>query len=333
MTRGHRVLALSLLALSAASACRKKPEVAPPTPAPTPSPTCDQRCRDSIALADKRRADSVAAANAAREAAERERALATTKATLAAAVYFEYDSDELSGDARASLDAKLPILRANPGLAPPHRRQHGRARIGRVQPRPRPASRGVGQALPDRPGDRRRSARHRVVRRGAPGGHRVERGSVAHEPPRRVRDRGGRRRPGRAAMSGRRVGRAVATLSLVATSGCFATRSDMRVLQGDILNFRTESARADSARARQLAAVASALGTVGRFGACHERTARPLPGRHARRGASDPAAAAPDPGAHGAEPAAPAGDARRDGVAYAGAPRSRRRSRRSRAIP
>jgi peptidoglycan-associated lipoprotein len=116
MTRGHRVLALSLLALSAASACRKKPEVAPPTPAPTPSPTCDQRCRDSIALADKRRADSVAAANAAREAAERERALATTKATLAAAVYFEYDSDELSGDARASLDAKLPILRANPGL-------------------------------------------------------------------------------------------------------------------------------------------------------------------------------------------------------------------------
>jgi len=116
MTRGHRVLALSLLALSAASACRKKPEVAPPTPAPTPSPTCDQRCRDSIALADKRRADSLAAANAAREAAERERALATTKATLAAAVYFEYDSDELSGDARASLDAKLPILRANPGL-------------------------------------------------------------------------------------------------------------------------------------------------------------------------------------------------------------------------
>ncbi len=43
-------------------------------------------------------------------------ALAATKATLAAAVYFEYDSDELSGDARSTLDAKLPILRANPGL-------------------------------------------------------------------------------------------------------------------------------------------------------------------------------------------------------------------------
>lgn len=62
-------------------------------------------------------------------------------------------------------------------------------------------------------------------------------------------------------MSGRLV-RALAPLALVVTGGCFATRSDMRVLQGDILNFRTEAARADSARARQVAAVAAALGTV-----------------------------------------------------------------------
>ncbi len=59
-----------------------------------------------------------------------------------------------------------------------------------------------------------------------------------------------------------RVGRALAALSLVVTGGCFATRSDMRVLQGDILNFRTENARADSARARQIAAVAATLGSV-----------------------------------------------------------------------
>lgn len=76
-------------------------------------------------------------------------------------------------------------------------------------------------------------------------------------------------------MSGRRVGRAVATLSLVATGGCFATRNDMRVLQGDILNFRTESARADSARARQLAAVAASVGAVGdSVRATSERLAR-----------------------------------------------------------
>ncbi len=116
MTRGHRVLALSVLALAAISACKKKPETAVTPATPTPTPTCDQRCRDSIAAFEKRRADSIAAAAAAAEAAAKEAALRATRATLAAAVYFEYDSDELSGDARSTLDAKLPILRANPGL-------------------------------------------------------------------------------------------------------------------------------------------------------------------------------------------------------------------------
>ncbi|GMV11675.1 MAG TPA: tol-pal system protein YbgF [Gemmatimonadaceae bacterium] len=63
-------------------------------------------------------------------------------------------------------------------------------------------------------------------------------------------------------MTGRRLGRAGAAATLVLTAGCFATRNDMRILQGDILSFRTEAARADSARARQLAAVAASLGTV-----------------------------------------------------------------------
>lgn len=118
MTRGSRVIALSVIALVAVSACRKKPETTPtPGPSgPTPQPTCDQRCRDSISLAEKRRADSLAAANAAAEKAAYERAIAATKAALAAPVYFEYDSDELSGDARATLDSKLPIFRANPSL-------------------------------------------------------------------------------------------------------------------------------------------------------------------------------------------------------------------------
>lgn len=64
-------------------------------------------------------------------------------------------------------------------------------------------------------------------------------------------------------MTARRVSRAVALLALVHVTGaCFATRSDMRVLQGDILNFRTEALRADSARARQVAAVSATLGTL-----------------------------------------------------------------------
>ena len=51
-------------------------------------------------------------------------------------------------------------------------------------------------------------------------------------------------------------------LVAIATSGCFATRTDMRVLQGDILSMRTEAARADSARARQIATIATSLGVV-----------------------------------------------------------------------
>ncbi|MEO7965313.1 MAG: hypothetical protein ABIT38_15505, partial [Gemmatimonadaceae bacterium] len=59
----------------------------------------------------------------------------------------------------------------------------------------------------------------------------------------------------------RRAGRTLLLTPLVTifTSGCFATRTDMRVLQGDILAFRTEAARADSARARQIATVSSSL--------------------------------------------------------------------------
>ena len=37
-------------------------------------------------------------------------------ATLAAKVYFDFDRSDLRPDARSVLDAKLPILRANPGL-------------------------------------------------------------------------------------------------------------------------------------------------------------------------------------------------------------------------
>jgi tol-pal system protein YbgF len=44
--------------------------------------------------------------------------------------------------------------------------------------------------------------------------------------------------------------------------GCFATRSDMRILQGDILTLRQEQQRADSVRARQIAQVATSLAPV-----------------------------------------------------------------------
>jgi TolA-binding protein len=49
---------------------------------------------------------------------------------------------------------------------------------------------------------------------------------------------------------------------IVASSGCFATRNDVRILQEDILSFRTMQARADSARARQLSDITTTLNTT-----------------------------------------------------------------------
>lgn len=53
---------------------------------------------------------------------------------------------------------------------------------------------------------------------------------------------------------------APAALILV-SSACFATRNDVRILQEDIGSFRAMQARADSARARQLADISSTLNT------------------------------------------------------------------------
>ena len=44
----------------------------------------------------------------------------------------------------------------------------------------------------------------------------------------------------------------LAPVLVLSTSACFATRNDVRILQGDILTLRRESAAADTARARQV---------------------------------------------------------------------------------
>lgn len=118
MTRIYRGIALALVVAAGVSGCRKTPETAatPTTSEPVPTETCDAACR-------QRRADSIAAANeardrAAREAADRARASAIEAArnTVLATIYFDYDASDIRGDARSALDAKLPILRANAGL-------------------------------------------------------------------------------------------------------------------------------------------------------------------------------------------------------------------------
>jgi len=119
MTRIHRGIALALFAAAGVSGCRKTPEtVATPTDTTTPAPaeTCDSACR-------KARADSAAAAAAARDAAARDAAdrarasaIEAARNTVLATIYFDYDAADIRGDAKAALDAKLPIMRANSAL-------------------------------------------------------------------------------------------------------------------------------------------------------------------------------------------------------------------------
>ncbi len=100
-----------------------------PTPPPPPEPVVNQDSIDAAARARaeqerlaaeaeaRRRAEAEAEARrraeaeaAARRAAE---ALAAARAAFAQAIYYDYDKSDLKPEARATLDAKLPLLRAN----------------------------------------------------------------------------------------------------------------------------------------------------------------------------------------------------------------------------
>lgn len=120
MTRNRRIAGLTMAVLSvvAADACHK----AAPAPAPVPVQTA-ARGPDADSI---RRAQEEAARRAAEEAARRRAAdsaaaaarmaaaAGTVRATLTAAVHFDYDQSDLRPDDRAILDAKIPILQANP---------------------------------------------------------------------------------------------------------------------------------------------------------------------------------------------------------------------------
>jgi len=107
MHRASRFLTLSIVALVALGACKKKPpEVAPqPTqtpvasnPAPAPTPTCDAACE----------------AAKAREAEEaRRRAAEAGRLALTATIYFHYDASDITDESRVKLDAKVPVMSQN----------------------------------------------------------------------------------------------------------------------------------------------------------------------------------------------------------------------------
>ncbi len=72
--------------------------------------------RATEAAAARQRAvdDSVAAARAAEEAIRRDSDM--LRATIAGAINFEFNKSDLRDDAKAALDAKIPILLANTGV-------------------------------------------------------------------------------------------------------------------------------------------------------------------------------------------------------------------------
>jgi peptidoglycan-associated lipoprotein len=111
MHRASRALSLSVVALVALGACKKKPQVAPtpaeqpapvpqpaPPPAPAPKPECDAACVE------------------ARNNAAKTEAIRAATAALTATIYFDYDRSDITDDARAKLDAKVPVLTQNTGV-------------------------------------------------------------------------------------------------------------------------------------------------------------------------------------------------------------------------
>jgi peptidoglycan-associated lipoprotein len=117
MNRRTAVLTLALLATAGLGACRRRVVAAPTTT--TTSVSDAQRQADSLAaLRAQQRADSIAAAEAAARAAAATdtRAAGELASVLTQKVYFDYDRDELRDDAVSVLDAKVPILLANPGV-------------------------------------------------------------------------------------------------------------------------------------------------------------------------------------------------------------------------
>jgi len=121
LTRRIAVLTIATLSVAMLDACKKKPEPAPiPAAAPPRGPNADsaaeaERARiaaeNARRAAERRRQDSIDAANRERDAMTRD--AATLRATLTATVHFDFDQSDLRPDDKSLLDAKIPILQAN----------------------------------------------------------------------------------------------------------------------------------------------------------------------------------------------------------------------------
>jgi peptidoglycan-associated lipoprotein len=118
VSRRSRVIPATLLLAVLAAACGKKPQPAPtPTPQAAP-PAAAGPNQDSI---DAARRDSIARAQRIADSlrAEQDRlaaAMAAARNTITQLVYFDFNKSDLTDQDKATLDAKIPVLNANPGL-------------------------------------------------------------------------------------------------------------------------------------------------------------------------------------------------------------------------
>ena len=119
-------LTLATISVFVLAACHKKPQPNPEPTVRTGTPTTttsisgpntdsirraeEDEARRRAEAANRRRADSIAAAEAAMRNA------GAARAALTATVHFDYDQADLRAEDRAILDAKVPILQANPGV-------------------------------------------------------------------------------------------------------------------------------------------------------------------------------------------------------------------------
>ncbi len=114
MPRRHVGAALLLISLGLGACKKKQVEVAPVPMSPSTAPAIDdgaaRRAREAFVR------DSIARANAAAAASAGAAEAANLRAILEAPVLFEYDASDVTDAARASLDAKLPILRTNTAI-------------------------------------------------------------------------------------------------------------------------------------------------------------------------------------------------------------------------
>jgi peptidoglycan-associated lipoprotein len=116
--RRSRVIPAMVLVLAALAACGKKPQPAPaPAPAAAPAAPAGPN-QDSI---DAARRDSIARAQRLADSlrAEQDRmaaAMAAARNTITQLIYFDFNKSDLTDQDKATLDAKIPVLNANPSL-------------------------------------------------------------------------------------------------------------------------------------------------------------------------------------------------------------------------